>query len=54
MKVVVDKKHTQGILIYAVGKLFEELKKEGLTVVDGALGHKVLTSMDTRIWEESS
>ena len=55
MKVVIQKRFTQGILIYAVGKLFEELKKkDGLTVVEGALGHKVLTQMDTRISQDPS
>ena len=49
MKVVIQKRFTQGILIYAVGKLFEELKKEdGLTVVNSVLGHKVLTKMDSK------
>ena len=44
MKVVETRRPTQGILIYAVDNLFNDLKKEdGITVVDGKLGHKVLT-----------
>jgi hypothetical protein len=43
MEIVVERKFTQGILIYAVDQLFEDLKKEeGITVVNENIGHDLL------------